>query len=93
MKPWRLYKGLLILTCFTGEKFVTGQQRFAPWYVYHKGGATPPVTKFSRPAVLPRTRPAALRRLPDTACIAPHGAPNRSRAQTHETGQYQRPLV
>ncbi len=35
------------MTCFTGEKFVTGQQRFAPWYVYHKGVATHPVTNFS----------------------------------------------
>jgi hypothetical protein len=24
------------LICFTGEKFATGQERFAPWYVYHK---------------------------------------------------------
>jgi hypothetical protein len=23
----------LILTCFTGTKFATGQERFAPWYV------------------------------------------------------------
>ncbi len=81
------------MTCFTGEKFVTGQERFAPWYLYHKGGATPPVTDFSRPPVRLGARPAALRRLPDTACIAPHGAPIGSRAQTHETGHYQRPLV
>ncbi len=53
------------MTCFTGEKFVAGQERFAPWYVYHKGGATHPVTKFSRPAVCLSARPAALRRLPD----------------------------
>jgi hypothetical protein len=39
------------LTCFTGEKFVTGQERFAPWYVYHKRIATHPVTNFSRPSV------------------------------------------
>ncbi len=61
-----LYQGSLIVTCFTGEKSVTGQQRFAPWYLYHKARATPPVKNFSRPAVLPRARPAALRRLPDT---------------------------
>jgi len=60
----------LILTYFIGEKFVTGQERFAP------GKAT------SRVAPLARYKGIPLR-----------GAPNWSRAQTHETGQYQRPLV
>jgi hypothetical protein len=54
------------LTCFTGEKFATGQERFAPWYAYHKRTATHPVADFSRPSVRLGTRPAALRRLPDT---------------------------
>ncbi len=35
------------MTCFTGEKFTTGQERFAPWYVYHKRIATHPVVNFS----------------------------------------------
>jgi hypothetical protein len=61
-----LYQGTLIVTCFTGEKFATGQERFAPWYVYHKRGATPPVANFSRPSVRLGTRSAALLRLPDT---------------------------
>jgi hypothetical protein len=75
-----LYQGTLILICFTGEKFATGQERFAPWYVYHKRIATHPVTNFSRPSVRLGTRPAApacakpelrfgegrLHRLPDT---------------------------
>ncbi len=47
------YQGSLILTCFTGEKFVNGQKRFAPWYAYHKGTATPPVVNFSRPSRAP----------------------------------------
>jgi hypothetical protein len=48
------------LTCFTGEKFATGQERFAPWYVYHKRTATHPVANFSRPSVRLGTQPVSL---------------------------------
>ncbi len=55
----------MISTYFTGEKFSTGQERFAPWCVHHKRAATPPVENLSRPPVAVGERPAASRRLPD----------------------------
>ncbi len=58
-----------------------------------QGGSDTPDDEFL-PAIGTHERTTRrVRRLPDTACIAPRGAPNGSRAQTHETGQYQRPLV
>jgi hypothetical protein len=62
------------LTCFTGEKFITGQERFAPWYAYHKRIVTPPVMNLTRPSVTVGERSAASRRLPDN----PYRAARRS---------------
>jgi len=62
------------VTCFTGEKFTTGQERFAPWCRHHKRAATHPVVNLSRPSVAVGERPAASRRLPDT----PYRAARRS---------------
>ncbi len=53
----RLYQPAMISTYFTGEKFATGQERFAPhesiWgCVHHKRAATPPVENLSRPTAM-----------------------------------------
>ncbi len=37
--------GVGLVTCFTGEKFTTGQERFAPQYPIWGCSATPPAMK------------------------------------------------
>ena len=46
-RSWRLYQELLILTCFTEEKFVTGCVARRLWYTYHGANRSYPVTDFS----------------------------------------------
>ena len=61
-----LYRLSYELTHFTEAILATGKARVAPWYVYHKRHATPPVAKIARPFGWASGGPSgALRRLPD----------------------------
>jgi hypothetical protein len=79
----------MISTYFTGKKFSTGQERFAPWCSAPQAGRDAPGGEFI-PAGGGRGR--TTRRVAPLARwhrIAPRGAPNGSIAHGHETGQYQ----